>query len=138
MKRLVGVFLFSMVFFWAVTSNAQMTTGTISGTVSDSTGAVLPGAEVVLLNEDTGIVRTTQADEGGRYSAPSLSLGNYRVTATLAGFQTEIRSGIVLTVGRQAIVNFELPDFPNCQPGTSIQPSKTAPITPPRFTTSRT
>lgn len=45
----------------------------------------------------------------GRYTAPSLGLGNYRITASREGFQTEVRSGITLTVGRQAIVNFELP-----------------------------
>ncbi len=91
-----------------MTSNAQLT-ATITGTVSDSTGAVLPGTSVVALNEDTGIARTVEADGAGRYSALSLPLGNDRVTASLPGFQTEVRSGITLTVGRQAIVNFELP-----------------------------
>ena len=89
-------------------SNAQVTTGTISGTVADSTGAVLPGTNIVILNEDTGISRTVQADAAGRYSATSLSLGNYRVTASMAGFQTQIHSGILLTLGRVAIVNMEL------------------------------
>ena len=60
--------------------NAQGTTATISGTVSDSTGAVVPGTKIVILNEDTGISRDVAADETGRYSAPSLGLGNYRVT----------------------------------------------------------
>jgi carboxypeptidase family protein/TonB-dependent receptor-like protein len=92
----------------ATTGSAQVTTATISGTVKDSTGAVLPGAKVVLLNEETGISRTVQADAAGRYSAPSLSLGNYRVTATLEGFQTEVRRGIVLTVGREAVVDLAL------------------------------
>ena len=87
---------------------AQSTNGTISGTVKDATGAVLPGTKVVLLNQETGISRTVQADAAGHYSAPSLSLGNYQVTGSLEGFQTEVRKGIVLTVGRQAIVNFEL------------------------------
>jgi carboxypeptidase family protein/TonB-dependent receptor-like protein len=87
---------------------AQVTTGTISGTVRDSTGAVLPGAKVVVLNEETGISRTVETDTAGRYSAPGLSLGNYRVTGTLEGFQTQVRSGIVLTVGREAIVDLAL------------------------------
>ena len=87
---------------------AQVTTGTISGRVTDATGGVLPGTEVVILNEDTGFSRTLQTDSAGRYSGPSLSLGNYRVTASLAGFQTSVRSGIRLTVSRQAVVNFEL------------------------------
>ena len=87
---------------------AQVTTGTISGRVTDSTGGVLPGTEVVILNEDTGVSRTVETDSAGRYSGPSLSLGNYRVTTSLAGFQTAVRSGIRLTVSRQAVVNFEL------------------------------
>jgi carboxypeptidase family protein/TonB-dependent receptor-like protein len=100
----VAVFVF---LFGGITL-AQVTTGTISGTVKDSTGAVLPGATVVLLNEDTGISRTVQADTAGRYAASSLSLGNYRVTATLEGFQTEVRTGIVLTVAREAVVDLAL------------------------------
>ena len=109
MKRLAGVcFVAAYVFFFVLTANAQLT-ATITGTVSDSTGAVLPGASVIALNEDTGISRTVEADAAGRYSALVLPLGNYRVTASLAGFQTEVRSGIALTVGRQAVVNFELP-----------------------------
>src|SRR6202162_1339810 len=87
---------------------AQVTTGTISGTVKDSTGAVLPGTKVVLLNEETGLSRTVETDAAGRYSAPSLGLGNYRVTGTLEGFQTGVRSGIVLTVGREAVVDLTL------------------------------
>ena len=88
---------------------AQVTTGTISGTVKDSTGGVLPGATVVLQNEATGISRTVEAGVAGRYSALGLSLGNYRVTATLEGFQRSVRTGIVLTVGREAVVDLELP-----------------------------
>ena len=88
---------------------AQVTTGTISGTVKDSTGAVLPGAKVVILNQGTGISRAVETGAAGRYLAPLLSVGNYQLTVTHEGFQTVIRSGIVLTVGREAVVNLELP-----------------------------
>ena len=54
-------------------ARAQVSTGTISGSVKDSSGAVLPGAKVVILNDDTGISRTVDADENGHYSALSLS-----------------------------------------------------------------
>ena len=87
---------------------AQVTTGTISGIITDASNAVLPGAKVVILNEDTGISRATQADASGHYSAPSLGLGKYRVTASADGFQTKVRSGIELTVGREAVVNVAL------------------------------
>src|SRR5579864_5033218 len=102
--RIVGL----LVFLSGGIILAQVTTGTISGAVKDSTGAVLPGATVVILNEETGISRTVQTDASGRYSAPGLSLGNYRVTATHEGFQTEVRSGFVLTVGREAVVDLSL------------------------------
>lgn len=97
-----------IMFFVPVPAHTQVTTGTISGAITDSTEAVLPGVRVTILNADTGISRTIQTDAGGRYSAPSLSLGNYKVTASLEGFQAEVRSGIVLTVGREAVVDFQL------------------------------
>src|SRR6266699_4021978 len=87
---------------------AQVTTGTISGVVQDSSGAVIPGVSVTIKNVDTGITRSVTTGEGGRYVAPDLSLGNYEVEAQLPGFQTEVRSGITLTVGRSAVVNFAL------------------------------
>ena len=99
--------LFLLLFSGAVW--AQVSTGTISGTVRDSSGAVLPQVEVVVLNQDTGISRTVKTDSGGHYSAVSLNLGNYQVTGTRDGFQTVVRNGIVLTVGQEAIVDLSLP-----------------------------
>ena len=95
-------------FFWGVAGESQVTTGTISGTVRDASEAVLPGAKITVLNEDTGIARSVVADAAGRFTAASLAVGNYKVTATQEGFQTEVRSGIVLTVGRQAVVDFQM------------------------------
>ncbi|MBI3895398.1 MAG: TonB-dependent receptor [Acidobacteria bacterium] len=87
---------------------AQVTTGTISGTVSDSTGAVIPGAIVAVRNTETGISRTLTTNAQGRYTAPQLGLGMYEVTAEASGFQRVVRSGIEMTVGRQAVVDFGL------------------------------
>jgi len=87
---------------------AQETTGTISGKVTDSTGAVVPGANVTILNEDTGVSRVVNSDDSGRYTVPALSLGRYRITASLEGFQTEVRSGVILTLGRNAVVDLTL------------------------------
>jgi hypothetical protein len=87
---------------------AQVATGTISGTVNDKSGGVLPGAKVTVLNEETGIARNLETNQQGSYSAPGLNVGQYRVTATKDGFQTEIRTGIVLTVAREAVVDFGL------------------------------
>src|SRR5205809_5195917 len=85
---------------------AQITTGTISGTVTDSTGAVVPGVNVTLKSVEKGITRTVRTDEGGRYRAPELALGSYEITAEAAGFETVVRSGITLSVGREAVVDF--------------------------------
>ena len=88
--------------------SAQVTTGTISGVAQDASGAVIPGVSVTVRNVDTGTARTVITDERGRYIAPDLPLGNYEVEGQLAGFQTEVRKGITLTVGREAVVNLEL------------------------------
>ena len=98
----LGVLLFSLSLF------SQVNTGTISGVVQDTSGAVIAGAMVTIRNVDTGAVRTLTSDEGGRYIAPVLPLGNYEVRGQQTGFQTEIRSGIVLTVGREEVVNLTL------------------------------
>ena len=91
-----------------ITPGWAQTTGTISGLVRDVTGAVIPGASVTARNVETGITRTVSTEEQGRYQLPNLSVGRYEVQALLSGFQTAVRSGIVLTVGEQAVVNFTL------------------------------
>jgi hypothetical protein len=84
------------------------TTATISGSVRDSTGALIPGASVTAKNVETGITRTTSTDEQGRYQLLNLSVGGYEIEVSLSGFQTAVRSGIVLAVGEQTVVNFTL------------------------------
>jgi hypothetical protein len=84
------------------------TTGTISGFVKDTSGAVVPGAMVAAKNVETGISRSAITDEQGRYQFPNLSVGEYEVQVSLSGFQTDVRRGVELTVGRQAVVNFAL------------------------------
>ena len=86
----------------------QTTTAIISGTVTDETGGVLPGAEVSVLNVGTGAVRDTVSDDAGRYRVPELAPGNYEVSGSLVGFRTIVRSGITLTVGRHAQVELSL------------------------------
>jgi hypothetical protein len=100
--------LFALLIFSVGNGFGQTVTGTISGTVKDSSGAVLPGTKISLLNQDTGTARAVQADAAGHYSASTLNLGNYRVTATQDGFQTQVRSGIVLSVGQEAVVDLTL------------------------------
>ncbi len=108
-KKLLGI---SIILLAAVICSpavlGQGTTGAIFGTVQDSTGAVLPGAEVTVTQVETGRSRVIISDDEGRYRAQSLNIGNYEVTASLPGFQTSVRSGISLTIGREAVVDFTL------------------------------
>ncbi len=87
---------------------AQVTSGNISGTVQDETGAVVPGASVTVRNSETGTSRNVTTDGRGRYRASSLPLGMYEVRAEQAGFQSAARTGIELTLGREAVVDFSL------------------------------
>src|SRR5947209_6017877 len=87
---------------------AQLPTATILGTVRDSSGGVIPGADVAAKNIETGQSRTTISAEDGSYRFPALPVGNYEVRAELAGFQAVVRNGLTLTVGRDAVVNFTL------------------------------
>ncbi|HWP84033.1 MAG TPA: carboxypeptidase-like regulatory domain-containing protein, partial [Terriglobia bacterium] len=91
----------------AATAWAQ-NTGTILGTVKDQSGAVLPGATLTVRNVETGITRTGVSGSRGEYRFPALAVGTYEVQAEMTGFQTSVRQGITLTVGREAVVDFSL------------------------------
>ena len=88
---------------------AQGTIGTILGTVTDSSGSVVPGATVTARNTGTGAVQSTVSDSEGRYTIPALPVGDYEVQAELQGFQTVIRRGIRLSVGADVVADFSLP-----------------------------
>jgi hypothetical protein len=103
-SRLLSLAAFAIV-FTLQTAVAQVTTGSISGTVKDESGAVMPAVAVTVKHVDTGRVRNVMSDGQGRYSFPDLDLGSYEVGAELPGFQNTVRSGITLTVGRQAVVD---------------------------------
>ena len=83
-------------------------TAQISGTVRDSSGAVLPGVEITATQTDTGIARTTITNETGFYVLASLPLGPYRLEAALAGFRTFAQTGIVLQVNSNPVIDVAL------------------------------
>ena len=87
---------------------AQVVGGTISGIVTDPGGASIPGARVVLLNQETGNQRRLDSDSSGAYAAPSVPVGRYTLTVTREGFAPQIRTGINLTVGRAVRVDIAL------------------------------
>ena len=72
---------------------AQTFRGTILGTVTDPSGAVVSGAKVNVHNVNTGQDRTTQTSADGSYAVPELPIGTYTVTVTQSGFQTSVTSG---------------------------------------------
>ncbi|OFW35510.1 MAG: hypothetical protein A3J28_07500 [Acidobacteria bacterium RIFCSPLOWO2_12_FULL_60_22] len=103
------VLFFLILAVWLVPTSAfAQTAATITGTVADSTGAVVPGAQVIITNAGTGQSRTLQTNNVGRYYAPALNPGSYQVEASSAGFQAVVHSGITLTVGAEAVINFTL------------------------------
>src|SRR5262245_19766640 len=77
---------------------AQVTTATSVGTVTDSSGATLPGVTVTARNVETGFSRTVPSNEEGTYRLEFLPIGRYVVEVSLSGFKTATRSGIVLSV----------------------------------------
>jgi hypothetical protein len=87
---------------------AQVSTGTIVGVVQDSTGAVVPNANVALKHLATGQVREVHTNEQGEFNSPFMPLGTYSVSATAAGYQTEVLSGITLEVDQTANLTIKL------------------------------
>ena len=92
----------------AVSADAQTVTGTIQGTVTDTSGGVLPGVTVVIRNMDTGGERTVVTNESGLYNAPFIQIGRYTVTASLTSFGTLTREGIQVGLNNASVVDFKL------------------------------
>ena len=88
--------------------HAQVAGGTILGTVSDTSGSVMANAHIAFKDVLTSEVRSVTTDSAGFYSAPNLLPGRYEVTASAQGFTTEIRSGLVLTVGAELVLNITM------------------------------
>ncbi|MDX2030497.1 MAG: TonB-dependent receptor [Blastocatellia bacterium] len=84
---------------------AQQGRGTILGTVTDPTGAVVPGAQVEVVNINTNQSFTVVTNNEGAFSVPNLIVGSYRVSVTRDGFKKYLRSGIVLEVDQKAQLN---------------------------------
>ncbi|HXD19642.1 MAG TPA: carboxypeptidase regulatory-like domain-containing protein [Vicinamibacterales bacterium] len=87
---------------------AQQGTSEIAGKVTDTSGAVLPGVSIVVTNEATGIFRDVTTSTEGTYFVSQLVPGRYKVVATLAGFQTTERPGLLLQVGNTLTINLTL------------------------------
>src|ERR1017187_5701486 len=97
MKRIAVLFLL----FVSASVFAQEFRATLSGRVTDATGAVIPNAKIVVTNTDTGVKVALATDKSGQYSAPFLLPGTYSVTGSASGFQSFVHDGIQLLTGQK-------------------------------------
>jgi hypothetical protein len=89
-------------------ATAQNDTGSLVGSIQDSTGAEIPGAAVTVLNKNTGAVFTTSTGNTGEYEAPSLHTGLYKITAERPGFSTAVADNITVSVGARQRIDLTL------------------------------
>lgn len=104
----IGLAVIGAIFLFGSYIFAQTSTGSISGLVEDESGAVVPGANVIIKNVETGISRAAVTDAAGRYRVPGLIPDHYEVQVTSEGFETAIRKGLQLTVGSDLEINIVL------------------------------
>src|SRR3984957_12729459 len=103
--RFKPAILFSSLLFLlltATTAFGQYTTARLSGTVQDNSGAAVPGASVTVEQTGTGYQQQVKTGDAGEYLFPSLPIGDYQLTVSVAGFNTYVQKGIGLAVGQAA------------------------------------
>jgi len=88
--------------------SAQVSGGTVSGKVTDSTGALIPGAQVAIRNTATGVTTSLVANEEGIYRASNLLAGDYEITASAPNFTSFLQKGVTLTVGADLTIDLKL------------------------------
>lgn len=106
--RQIHLAVLALLFAVPLAANAQITTATIVGTITDPSGANLPGAQVTVRNVDTGLTRTVSSNETGAYRLEFLPVGNYVLEVTANGLKKASQSGIVLQVNDTARVDVAL------------------------------
>src|SRR5437879_4625091 len=99
--RTFALVVFALTLFAGTSTFAQTFRGTILGSVTDSSGAAVPGATVTIKNVDTGLVRTVSTSDDGSYSAPELPIGTYSVSVEKAGFKLGVVTGIKVEVSSE-------------------------------------
>jgi hypothetical protein len=104
----LGTFLLALLVPRIAHAQSQATNGAIEGTITDSTGAVLPGVTVTVKNVETGIDRVVQTNDRGLFRAPLLPIGTYTVVVELQGFKKFEKTDVTLLVGQTAVVNAAL------------------------------
>ena len=94
--------------FVAVAAGQGETTSAIAGQVSDQSGAALPAARVVAVNDETALARTVQTDGSGRFTFLQLKPGSYTIEVTASGFETQKKASVAAALGQTQVVNFVL------------------------------
>ncbi len=98
----------SLSVFLATPAFTQSTNATISGTIQDASGGLIPGVTLTATNTGTGVATTVLSNESGAYSLPSLLPGIYKLSAELSGFQPQSYTDVRLGNGEQVRLNFTL------------------------------
>ena len=106
-RALLGLFAFALLICPLIT-RAQELSATLSGVVTDSSGAVIPKATVSVTQTSTGAVRTVQSDESGNYVVTNLQAGTYTVSVSFTGFETSIAKNVALNVAEKRGLNIQL------------------------------
>src|SRR5690349_14752145 len=107
-ERTFIFFLMLVAALLATSSALGQSTATIQGTVTDSKGAVLPNATVVVRNRNTSTERTTQTDSDGNYQFAALPVGLYSIEARVEGFKTQVADQVTLQVAKTVVQNFQM------------------------------
>ena len=115
LKRLVGlgplatgIVLLNFLLFNLDVAFGQTVTASLSGIVTDPTGAAIPEASITAINVDTGTPAKTISSPGGNYIFPALSPGTYNLTVEKTGFKSSVLSGIKLLVDQKATLDIQL------------------------------
>src|SRR5262245_37837460 len=108
MNRFISVNALLLLMLLSSNVFGQSANATVSGTVSDGSGALIPGVTVTATNTQTGVVTTVISNEAGAYNFASLQPGVYRVGADLPGFRTRTYTGVELGTSQQVRLNFTL------------------------------
>ncbi|HMX26044.1 MAG TPA: TonB-dependent receptor [Blastocatellia bacterium] len=108
MKRWMSILAIGISLLFFSSAHAQITNAALSGTVADSTEAVIPGATVTVENLKTGVKTTTTTNSAGVYTFPSLQPGTYRLTAEKDGFKKMAYDPVTLELSARVTLNFAL------------------------------
>src|SRR5215475_2441963 len=108
-NQLWSIFFVLCLLAWApLLANGQSTTGSIYGTVADSSGAVIPGAKVIITDVHTSLQQTATTNSAGEFVFPNLNPSDYTVQSSASGFKNETQNGVTLAANQNVHVRMVL------------------------------